>query len=125
MLKWKYCVGVLLCMPGFIGNYKLSGSSKVFNTLACKLVSSFPGNRFLNPPKLNILGHIFLFSVETGQLNAIISGDEFTAWKTAASSLVATKYLFTNRPSKPAIKTLAILGCGVEVHVQITKFQFK
>lgn len=103
-------------MPGFIGNYKLSGYSKVFNSLACKLVTSFPGNRYLNPSKLNILGNIFLFDEQTGELKAIIEANEITAWQTAAASIVATKFLFSNRPPSPIINTLAILGCGVEVH---------
>lgn len=108
-------------MPGYIGNYRLPGNSKVFNSLACKLVTSFPGNRFLNPAKLNILGNIFLFNEETGELKAIIEANELTAWQTAAASLVGTKYLYSNRPSLHVLNTtsamfkLAILGCGVEV----------
>lgn len=104
-------------MPGFIGNYKLKtlNQSKVLNSLGCKMVTSFQGNRDLNPPKPNILGNVFLFSEETGELKAIIQASEITAWRTAAASLVATKYLFTNRPSSPKIDNVTILGCGVQV----------
>lgn len=102
-------------MPGFISNYKLSGHPREFHSLACKLVTSFPGNRYLNPPKLNILGNIFLFNEETGELKAIIEANEITAWQTAAASLVGTKYLYSKRPPSPTINTVGILGCGVEV----------
>ncbi|XP_055298600.1 ketimine reductase mu-crystallin [Sitodiplosis mosellana] len=108
--------GTLLCMPGFIGNYKLKNlnDSKVFNSLGCKLVTFFKGNHELNPPKPNILGNIFLFSEETGELKAIVQASEITAWRTAAASLVATKYLFSNRSSSPKMDTVAIFGCGVQ-----------
>lgn len=110
--------GILLCMPGYISNYKLStgDQSNVFNSLGCKLVTSFKDNEKLSPPKPSIMGNIFLFSSQTGELTAIIAGSEITAWRTAAASLVATKYLHTNRPSSLQINTLAIVGCGVQVN---------
>lgn len=111
----RFKSGTLLCMPGFIGNYKLGNQEKVLNSLGCKLVTFFQGNSSLNPPKPNILGNIFLFSEQTGELKAIIQASEITAWRTAAASLVATKYSFSQRPSSPKIDTVAILGCGVQV----------
>lgn len=103
-------------MPGFIGNYKLkSHESNVFNSLGCKLVTSFGKNNDLNPPKPNILGNIFLFSEQTGELKAIIAANEITAWRTAAASIVATKYLHSMRLSSPKINNVAIVGCGVQV----------
>lgn len=115
-------------MPGYIGNYKLPKSavnhpSKLFNSLGCKLVTSFPGNAELNPPKPNILGNIFLFNENTGELKAIIQGSEITAWRTAAASLVATHHLYLQRPSVRENEnrsiSVAIVGCGV----QVSKFQ--
>lgn len=104
-------------MPGFIGNYKLSthNESKPTNSLGCKLVTSFPGNEKLNPPRTNILANIFLFNENSGELKAILQADGITAWRTAAASLVATKFLYSKRPSLPKIETLAVLGCGVQV----------
>lgn len=112
--------GVLLTMPGYIGNYKLSKSAlkqptKVFSSLGCKLVTSFSKNSELNPPKPNILANIFLFNENTGELKAVIKGSEITAWRTAAASLVATKYLSLQRSSDHQAPSVAIIGCGVQV----------
>lgn len=113
---FAFKIGTLLCMPGFIGNYKLKGhESNVFNSLGCKLVTSFTKNNELNPPKPNILGNIFLFSEQTGELKAIIAASEITAWRTAAASIVATKYLYSMRSSSTKINNVAIVGCGVQV----------
>lgn len=111
-------------MPGFLGNYKLPKTatdqpSKIFNTLGCKLVTSFSKNSELSPPKPNVLANIFLFNEDTGELKAIIQATEITAWRTAAASIVATQYLYLERASvreAPHLpKTLAIVGCGIQV----------
>lgn len=112
-------------MPGFIGNYKLTKTgrgneinTKVFNTLACKLVTAFAGNRLLNPPKPNIIGNIFLFSDLTGEMKAILAATEITAWRTAGASLVATEYLYLKRTTEEqqsSALNVAIVGCGVQV----------
>lgn len=111
-------------MPGFIGNYKLASinQTKRFNTLGCKLVTAFPNNSQLQPPKPNILANIFLMNELTGELKAIIQGSEITAWRTAAASIVATKFLYSSRPSSPKIDSLAILGCGVQVRDKLIIF---
>lgn len=118
---FTFSLGVLLSMPGFIGNYKLSmlDQSKSFNSLGCKLVTSFSNNEKLNPKKPNILANVFLFNENTGELMAILQANEITAWRTAAASLVASKFLYSKRPSLPEINTLAILGCGVQVKLRI------
>lgn len=104
-------------MPAFIGNYKLStiDQSKIFNTLGCKLLTIFPKNNQLIPPKQSLLSNIYLFDENHGELKAMIHANEITAWRTAAATLVATKHLYLNRPSRPSIKTLGIVGCGVQV----------
>lgn len=115
--------GALLTMPGFIGNYKLkrtgrgdAENTKTFNTLACKLVTAFAGNRDLTPPKPNIIGNIFMFSDHTGEMRAIVAATEITAWRTAGASLVATDYLYLRRSGlSPGPKKVAIVGCGVQV----------
>lgn len=110
-------------MPGFIGNYKLSSldNPQPFKSLGCKLVTVFVNNEKLNPPKANILANILLFNENTGELKAILQAEEITAWRTAAASLVATKFLFTKRTSSTKtinqIETLAILGCGTQVQL--------
>lgn len=115
--------GALLTMPGFIGNYTLKHTGrgneenrKIFNTLACKLVTAFGGNRALNPPKPAIIGNIFMFSEDTGEMRAIVAATEITAWRTAGASLVATDYLYFKRNNVGAEpKKVAIVGCGVQV----------
>jgi thiomorpholine-carboxylate dehydrogenase len=113
--------GVLLTMPGFVGNYVLksvTGDEIRHSTLACKLVTSFAGNSRLNPPLSNILATILLFDVQTGRVKAIVEGTEITTWRTAAVSLVATKYLYCdgNRLQQQSSKLLAICGTGVQVN---------
>lgn len=107
-------------MPGYIGNYMLnttdddpSVARKSFNTLACKLVTSFPGNSKLSLP--SILATIVLMDPITGRLTGILESTELTGWRTAAASLVATQHLYFNR--KPNISDdsiLAIIGCGTQ-----------
>lgn len=123
--------GVLLTMPGFIGNYPLStvtGDEK-HSTLACKLVTSFSRNSELNPPLPRILATILMFHSGTGRLEAIIEGTEITAWRTAAVSLAATKHLFYNsrRVNSSNDYTLAICGTGAQVLFikrEIIQFKF-
>lgn len=108
-------------MPGFIGNYRLSKDSlqqpsKTYNSLGCKLVTSFSRNTDLTPPVPNIMANILLLDENTGALKAIVEGTEITAWRTAAASLVATQYLYNQRPDVENTKaSVAIVGCGVQV----------
>ncbi|CAG9811511.1 unnamed protein product [Chironomus riparius] len=114
--------GVLLTMPGYASNYTLNsvtGSDKKHSTLSCKLVTSFSGNSQLNPAIPGILGTILLFNSDTGKLKAIVDGTEITAWRTAAVSVVATKYLYCdmnlkNLDGNIVGKELAIVGCGTQ-----------
>jgi thiomorpholine-carboxylate dehydrogenase len=111
--------GVLLSMPGFVGNYTLKSVTRELkhSTLACKLVTSFGGNSKLNPPLSNILATILLFDDKTGQVKAIIEGSQITEWRTAAVSLVSTKYLYSYaNEQQQQYKTLAICGCGAQVN---------
>lgn len=116
--------GVLLTMPGFVGNYPLatvSGNER-HSTLGCKLVTSFGGNVKLNLP--TILATILLFDTNTGRLKAIVDGTEITAWRTAAVSIVATKYLYFDQHSQTDAppnnnRILSICGTGTQVHYTI------
>lgn len=107
--------GVLLTMPGFVGNYTIdsvTGDTR-HSTLACKLVTSFAGNSQLNPPLPSILATILLFDESSGRVRAILEGTEITAWRTASVSLAATKHLYSGLNNRA--KTLAICGCGTQV----------
>lgn len=108
--------GDLLTMPGFIENYPLPGTgNQKHSTLACKLVTSFPENYKLAAPLPSILATILLFDSGTGKLKSIIEGTEITTWRTAATSLVATKYVFFDRLKSSDQKVvLSIVGCGTQ-----------
>lgn len=114
---------LLLTMPAFVGNYRLTaggagGDAAAVSTLACKLVTSFRGNNQRQPPLPNITANILLFNEETGELNAIMAGTDITTWRTVSASLVATKHLYFRRFGPRAEQqrqiNVAIIGCGVQ-----------
>ena len=110
--------GVLLTMPGFTGNYKLRSvtGDERHSTLSCKLVSSFGGNSQLSPPIPTILATILMFDAKTGRMKAVVEGTNITAWRTAAVSLVATKFLYYNRRMNSGSDyKLSICGTGTQV----------
>lgn len=55
---------ILLSMPGYL-------QDKRFGALACKLVTSFPGNTSLPIPLPTVMANILLFDEKTGQLKAV------------------------------------------------------
>src|SRR5262249_43432111 len=59
--------------------------------LGCKLVTVFPGNAELDKP--SVYGTYLLMSGRTGEPLAAIDGRTLTAWRTAAASALAAKYL--------------------------------
>lgn len=111
---------VLLTMPAFVGNYSLG------STVACKLVTSFSGNPQMNPPLPSIHAHVLLFNNQTGQLSTIMEGTDLTTWRTAAASLLATKYLYFRRFGLQAEVdreiNVAIVGCGVQGQIHAAGF---
>ncbi|XP_059609414.1 ketimine reductase mu-crystallin [Phlebotomus argentipes] len=108
--------GLLLTMPCYLDNYQLPSLSreKLYRTLACKLVTSFPANASRSPALPKILGNIFLFNPESGQLQAILEATLITAWRTACASLVATQCLYFDSRWKQQDVILSIVGCGVQ-----------
>lgn len=111
-------LGVIFSMLGVINNYKLPSidERKSFDTIGHKMVTSFENNQHLEPALPSILASIFLFDTVTGKLQSIVEGTEITSWRTAACSLVSTKYLYFNRiASQTTDSVLAIVGCGVQV----------
>uniref|UniRef100_A0A1B6FE91 Ketimine reductase mu-crystallin n=1 Tax=Cuerna arida TaxID=1464854 RepID=A0A1B6FE91_9HEMI len=85
-------------MPAFCGKEHAFG---------CKVISFFPKNSEKGLPSIN--GIVILLDSETGRLKMILDANEITAWRTAAVSTVATKYMH-----KGEKKVLAILGAGVQ-----------
>ncbi|XP_068083725.1 ketimine reductase mu-crystallin isoform X2 [Anabrus simplex] len=104
--------GVLLSMPGY---------SKADDALACKLVTAFPRNKQKGIP--SIIATVLLFDAETGKVSVVMEGTELTAWRTAAASVVATKYMHNGTD------VLAVLGSGAQArsHIQALDhfFHFK
>lgn len=87
--------GILLLMPAW-----QSGSY-----LGIKLVTVFPGNAALHLPAVSA-GYI-LMSGKTGNVLAMIDGEELTAKRTAATSALAARFL-----ARPDSKSLLVLGTG-------------
>nr|XP_050038813.1 ketimine reductase mu-crystallin-like [Dermacentor andersoni] len=108
----KDASGELLSMPAYIA----SGEA-----LATKVVTSYPNNR---SPLPSIQGVVLLFHAGTGALKCVMDAIEITAYRTAAASAVATKYLATEGP-----KILAVLGAGTQAKshalIMTTMFRFE
>jgi len=91
------------------------------DVMGAKLVNLFPGNAALGIPTHQAM--IALFRATTGEPLAIMDGRLITEMRTAAVSAVATKLL-----SPPNVRTLAILGSGVQARAhfralsQVRKF---
>lgn len=110
-------LGLAFSMLGYIENYRMKSvdPDKVFDTLGHKIVTAFTKNPELEKPLPVIIATVFLFDTLTGQLKTIVEGNNVTAWRTAGSCMVATKYLYFDRIGEHKDKVLAILGCGVQV----------
>ncbi len=76
-------------------------------TLACKLVSVFPGNASGSLPTHQAL--VAVFDSATGAPQAVMDGASITALRTAAGSALATRLL-----ARADARVLAILGTGVQ-----------
>jgi ornithine cyclodeaminase len=76
-------------------------------TLACKLVSVFPGNAARGLPTHQAV--VMLFDAETGAPKALLDGTSITALRTAAGSALATQLL-----AREDASVLLIVGTGVQ-----------
>src|SRR5690606_30561675 len=77
----------LLLMPA----WAVAGRAEGDRYLGCKLVTIFPDNVQQNRPSL--YGEYLLMSGETGEPLALIDGRALTAWRTAAASALASRFL--------------------------------
>src|SRR5207302_8797234 len=59
--------------------------------LGCKMVTVFPDNA--NAGRPSVYGSYVLMSGETGEPLAVMEGRALTAWRTAAASALAARYL--------------------------------
>lgn len=91
----------LLLMPAWAVAARAEGD----RYLGCKLVTIFPDNVQQNRPSL--YGEYLLMSGETGEPLALIDGRVLTAWRTAAASALASRFL-----SREDSSHLVMIGAG-------------
>jgi alanine dehydrogenase len=97
--------GFLAAMPGYIPR----------TALEAKLVTVFPGNHNRGLPSHQAL--IALFDEETGIPLCVMDGTVVTAVRTGATSAVAARAV-----ARPEVRTLAILGTGVQGRSHLNAF---
>lgn len=73
--------------------------------VGCKIVTVYPDNAKQNRPSL--YGQYLLMSGETGEPLALIEGRALTAWRTAAASALASRFL-----SREDAAHLVMIGAG-------------
>ena len=73
--------------------------------IGCKLVSVFPDNAKAGKP--SVYGNYLLMSGDTGETLALMDGTALTAWRTAAASALAARYLAREDASH-----LVMVGAG-------------
>ncbi len=73
--------------------------------IGCKLINVFPGNKSRGKP--SVLGSYVLMSGDTGETLAVMDGAALTAWRTAAASALAARYLAREDASH-----LVMVGAG-------------
>lgn len=93
----------LLLMPAWTAS--APGAETAGRYIGVKTVSVFPGNRDRDLPAVQ--GAFLLFSAETGEPLALMDAPRLTAWRTAAASALASRYL-----SRDDSHRLLIVGTG-------------
>jgi ornithine cyclodeaminase len=73
--------------------------------VGCKIVSVYPGNLAAGKP--SVYGNYLLMSGDTGEALAVIDGTALTAWRTAATSALAARYL-----AREGAEHLVMVGAG-------------
>jgi ornithine cyclodeaminase/alanine dehydrogenase-like protein (mu-crystallin family) len=91
--------GLLGAMPGWVADHGF----------ALKAVSVFPGNGERGLPTHQ--GVIALFDEREGSLLSVMDAEHLTAMRTGGGAAVSVRLL-----ARPDVKTLAILGAGVQGH---------
>ena len=94
-------VAKVLLMPAWTNLADPSGA----RLIGCKLVNVFPDNAKLGKPSVN--GSYVLMSGDTGETLAVMDGTALTAWRTAAASALAARYL-----ARDDAAHLVVVGAG-------------
>ena len=93
----------LLLMPAW--EAREAGSALAGRYMGCKAVTVYPDNAARGRPV--VLGTYLLMSAETGETLAVMDATRLTAWRTAAASALASRYL-----SRPDAARLLMVGAG-------------
>lgn len=81
------------------------GAATAGQYMGMKSVTVFPDNGAVGKPA--IYGMYLLLSASTGETMAIMDATRLTAWRTAAASALASRYL-----SRPETATMLMIGAG-------------
>jgi ornithine cyclodeaminase len=93
----------LLLMPAW--EARAAGSALAGRYMGVKCVTVFPDNDRLGRPA--VLGTYLLLSAETGETLAVMDATRLTAWRTAAASALASRWL-----SRTDAARLLMVGAG-------------
>jgi ornithine cyclodeaminase len=93
----------LLLMPAW--EARTAGSALAGRYMGVKCVTVFPDNATLGRPA--VLGTYLLLSAATGETLAVMDATRLTAWRTAAASALASRYL-----SRADAARLLMVGAG-------------
>jgi ornithine cyclodeaminase/alanine dehydrogenase-like protein (mu-crystallin family) len=93
----------LLIMPAWEAH--APGSALAGRYMGLKAVTVYPDNATRGMPA--VLGSYLLLSAETGATLAVMEATRLTAWRTAAASALASRYL-----SRPDAARLLMVGAG-------------
>jgi ornithine cyclodeaminase len=93
----------LLLMPAW--EAREPGSTFAGRYMGLKSVTVYPDNAARGQPA--VLGTYLLMSAETGETLAVMDATRLTAWRTAAASALASRYL-----SRPDAARLLMVGAG-------------
>jgi ornithine cyclodeaminase len=93
----------LLLMPAWEAS--AAGAATAGRYLGVKTITVFPDNAVRGKPAVS--GTYLLLSAETGETLAVMDATRLTAWRTAAASALASRYL-----SRPDASRLLMVGAG-------------
>jgi ornithine cyclodeaminase len=93
----------LLLMPAW--QARAPGSAFAGRYIGLKAVTVYPDNATRGQPA--VLGSYLLLSAETGATLAVMDATRLTAWRTAAASALASRYL-----SRPDAARMLMVGAG-------------
>lgn len=110
----RFDVPAVAHVPGIGGMFHIKSAQRAGSPALAviKVNGNFPSNREHGLP--TIQGFVALLDAECGCVMALMDSIEITARRTAAATALAAKYL-----ARPASRTLAMIGCGVQARYHV------